>query len=112
MVSWFGVLPRFFFPFFWGCFVVSSLVVPVSFVARSARRAGAVSVSAGSSVRAFSGFACRPAFPSAALAAEFAACWAGVVGVVCLVRVVPVADLFGGVFVSFVVSVPVSGGAL
>jgi len=92
--------------------VVSSLVVPPSFVARSARRSGAISVSAGVSSLAFSGFACRASFLSAPVAHAFAASWSGVVGVFCVVRRVPISDAAGCLLFSFVVSVPVSGGVL
>ena len=90
----------------------SRVVVPFSAVAGSALAAGAFGVSGGASCRAFSGFACRASFPSAALAAEFAASWAGVVGVFCVVRSFPVALLFGAGR-RFVVSVPCAacGGA-
>lgn len=109
--SWFGVFP---FPFLEFAVVVSfRVVVPFSAVAGSALAAGAFGVSGGASCRAFSGFACRASFPSAALAAEFAASWAGVVGVFCVVRSFPVALLFGAGR-RFVVSVPCGscGGAL
>ena len=91
----------------------SRVVVPFSAVAGSALAAGAFGVSGGASCHAFSGFACRASFPSAALAAEFAASWAGVVGVFCVVRSFPVALLFGAGR-RFVVSVPCGacGGAV